>query len=80
MKRDYQLLLPQSKSYILSLATIFLFLIGMVTGHAQVTETFTTTGNGSWVCPPGVTSITVECWGAGGGGQRHDVGTLVRPA
>lgn len=70
MKREYYLLLPKLKSCILLLATAFLLVLGMVTGHAQVTETLTTTGNGTWVSPPGVTSITVECWGAGGGGQR----------
>ena len=30
------------------------------------TETYTTSG--TWICPAGVTSITVECWGGGGGG------------
>lgn len=70
MKREYYLLLPKLKSCILLLATAFLLVLGMVTGHAQVTETLITTGNGTWVSPPGVTSITVECWGAGGGGQR----------
>lgn len=34
--------------------------------YAQTTVTITTSGN--WVCPAGVTSATVECWGAGGGG------------
>lgn len=29
---------------------------------------FTTTGNNTWYCPAGVTSITVECWGGGGAG------------
>lgn len=28
----------------------------------------TYTSNGTWTCPAGVTSVTVECWGAGGGG------------
>lgn len=27
-----------------------------------------TSGTGTWVCPQGVTSVIVECWGAGGGG------------
>lgn len=30
--------------------------------------TIATPGSGTWNVPPGVTSITVECWGAGGGG------------
>ena len=34
----------------------------------QTTVTNITAGNTTWVCPAGVTSITVECWGAGGGG------------
>lgn len=29
------------------------------------TQTFTQ--NGSWTCPVGVTSLQIECWGAGGG-------------
>ena len=33
---------------------------------AQTVQTFTTSG--SWICPPGVTSIKVEAWGGGGGG------------
>lgn len=40
---------------------------------SQTVETFTTSG--SWVCPSGVTSVTVECWGAGGGGGSSDDGT-----
>ncbi|WP_139149615.1 GEVED domain-containing protein [Flavobacterium caeni] len=30
--------------------------------------THNTPGPGTWVCPPGVTSVTVETWGGGGGG------------
>lgn len=38
------------------------------------TQSFTTTG--SWICPAGVTSISVECWGGGGagGGTAASVG------
>jgi hypothetical protein len=32
------------------------------------TVTFTSSGTTNWVAPAGVTTITVECWGAGGGG------------
>ncbi len=32
----------------------------------MATQTFTTTG--SWVCPPGVTTVTAQCWGGGGAG------------
>jgi hypothetical protein len=34
----------------------------------QTTVTYSTAGTYTWLCPPGVTSITVECWGGGGGG------------
>jgi hypothetical protein len=38
------------------------------TKHAfATTETFTTAVSTTWVAPSGVTSVDVECWGAGGG-------------
>ncbi len=43
--------------------------------HAQ-TYTFSTSG--TWTCPAGVTTITVQCWGAGGaGGSANITGTQV---
>lgn len=36
-------------------------------------ETFSTPGTFDWVCPTGVTSVKVECWGAGAGGQDPGV-------
>ncbi|MFA5973632.1 MAG: GEVED domain-containing protein [Lentimicrobiaceae bacterium] len=36
-------------------------------GWGQTTQTFTS--NGTFTVPAGVTSIKVECWGAGGGGS-----------
>lgn len=47
------------------LLTIFLFLLAIKL-NAQSPSTFTTSG--TWVCPRGVTSITVEAWGGGAGG------------
>jgi hypothetical protein len=39
------------------------------------TVTQTVAGTYSWVCPFGVTTVTVECWGGGGaGGQRTSNG------
>jgi hypothetical protein len=35
---------------------------------AAQTQTQTFTTNGTFTVPPGITSITVECWGGGGGG------------
>jgi hypothetical protein len=32
------------------------------------TDIVTTTGNGTWVAPSGVTSVQVDCWGGGGAG------------
>ena len=39
-----------------------------ILGTSQVISEFNTLGNGTWICPAGVTSVLVECWGAGGGG------------
>ena len=32
------------------------------------TQTFSTAGTATWVCPTGVTQVQIECWGGGGGG------------
>ena len=32
------------------------------------------TASGNWTAPTGVTTVTVECWGAGGGGGRFAAG------
>ena len=40
------------------------------------TDIFNTAGTFNWVCPPGVTTIQVECWGGGGaGGGASKTGT-----
>ena len=49
--------------FILSALTI---IIQAATLFSQAPQTFTT--NSTWVCPVGVTQVTVQCWGAGGGG------------
>lgn len=49
------------------LLTLFT-LLGFSDAFGQTTETITTTGAGTWTVPCGVTSITVEAWGAGGSG------------
>lgn len=38
----------------------------------MVTDVVTTTG--TWVCPTGVTSVTVDCWGGGGGSTGGSFG------
>lgn len=47
---------------LLALVTMF----GVSGVKAQSPQTFSTTG--TWTCPAGVTSVQVECWGAGGAG------------
>lgn len=50
------------------LAGIFIFTILTSSySFSQTTQTFTVTS--TWVCPAGVTSVNVQCWGAGGGGS-----------
>ena len=41
---------------------------------ATYTETFSTAGNFTWIAPIGVTTSTVETWGAGGGGSIGNAG------
>ena len=45
---------------------VFLFFVFTTISFSQTTDTYTTSG--SWTVPAGVTSATVEIWGAGGGG------------
>lgn len=44
--------------------------------HSQITQTYTTAGSFTWVCPPNVTSVQVQCWGAGGGGGNSGNNTI----
>jgi len=48
---------------------IIIFFIGVkATAYSQTIESYTTAGAYTWTCPAGVTSVQIECWGAGGGG------------
>ncbi len=62
------------KLFYSSLITFILLLLVLL-GTAQTVQTFT--ASGSWVCPYGVTSITVETWGGGGGGGAAPVNSSV---
>jgi hypothetical protein len=84
MKQNYQaknnsnarLAIVNTKLFtFLTLALLLALNIG--NGWGQVTvSTNTLSGNFTWICPPGVTSVTVECWGAGGrGGTRISNGS-----
>lgn len=58
----------RSKTQKTNWSVLLLFLFGFLSLEvlSQTVETFTTSG--TWRVPCGVTSVTVECWGAGGGG------------
>ena len=70
-------LLSKTKSSNLSfsfstfICAILFFFFG--TANAQIVETFTSST--TWTCPVGVTSIQVECWGAGGAGGSASAAT-----
>jgi hypothetical protein len=53
-------------SLISSLSLLLLFFLGN-NMNAQTSIVFTS--NATWTCPPGVTTIMVEAWGAGGAGR-----------
>lgn len=44
---------------------------GIFVYSTMPTVTTFTSGSGTWVCPAGVTSVKVECWGGGGAGSDH---------
>ena len=53
------------KNLLVTISTLLLFLVRL---SAQTVITDTTAGSSTWLCPAGVTSVIVECWGGGGGG------------
>lgn len=57
------------KNTFTSLFLLLFTLLGFSDALGQVvTDTYTATGAGTWTAPCGVTSVTVEAWGAGGAG------------
>lgn len=50
----------------ISLLSFIVFFLSFGFLSAQTTVTYTSSG--TWTCPAGVTSATVQCWGGGGGG------------
>ena len=42
--------------------------------NSQITQAFQTAGSVTWVCPPNVTTVQVQCWGAGGGAGNNNNG------
>src|SRR5665213_1219182 len=44
------------------------FIFNFQNGYSQTTDSYPTNGTYTWTCPAGVTSVNVQCWGAGGAG------------
>jgi hypothetical protein len=63
----YNNLLNTTIIYNLCRNILALFLL-LSANYSQAQTKVVYTSTGTWTCPPGVTSITVEAWGAGGGG------------
>lgn len=64
-----KLLINSLEKRLKGLSLMALSVFTAVSAFAQmVTDTYTTEGNHTWTVPAGITSITVEAWGAGGGG------------
>ena len=64
-----KLLINSLEKKLKGLSLMALSVFTAVSAFAQmVTDTYTTEGNHTWTVPAGITSITVEAWGAGGGG------------
>jgi plastocyanin len=61
--------LSNSVKLVLAFALVYLFIPGQV--FAQGSQSFTSSN--TFTVPVGVTSITVECWGAGGGGGSRSI-------
>jgi hypothetical protein len=47
---------------------LFLLVVIVQYGFSQTVVNFTSPGAQTWVCPPNVSQITVQCWGGGGSG------------
>jgi hypothetical protein len=73
MKKNIYTLFSALTSRTLALACL---LFTAFSAFGQSPEVFSTAGAFTWTCPTGVTSVTVECWGAGGaGGAATNVAT-----
>ena len=61
---------PNGNFYSLIWLVLLLF---MNNANAQIVQPFTSST--TWTCPSGVTSVQVECWGAGGAGGSASTAT-----
>jgi hypothetical protein len=67
MKRLYKYSIQFTKKSFLMKKIILILFLWIFCGTA-FTQTSVFTSSGTWTCPQGVTSVTVECWGGGGAG------------
>ncbi|SMD45726.1 hypothetical protein SAMN00777080_4388 [Aquiflexum balticum DSM 16537] len=72
MKKSYILFIISVSVLILFKASIF---IEVANAQCDPIGPITTTGSGEFIVPDGVTSITVEVWGAGGRGGSRTAGS-----
>ncbi len=63
-----------TKTKLLTLLVVFLASFGW----GQTTDSYTTAGTFTWVCPVGVTSVDVEAWGGGGAGGGTNTTAVAR--
>ncbi len=63
MKQIFTNLFSSTKHLII---ICFVLIIVTMSNKIQAQATYNATG--SWTCPAGITSVTVQCWGAGGAG------------
>jgi hypothetical protein len=60
-------LFPQGSTLVKLVFGMFMLVWGGW-ANAAGNNTYTFSSSGTWVCPPGVTSVTLELWGGGGAG------------
>ena len=59
------------------LIILIVMLVAILTGNLQAQTTLTSSTSGTWTCPAGVSTVTIECWGAGGaGGSAQNTGAV----
>lgn len=56
------------KGFCLVVIFCYAFIPNKICAQTTLTTPTVYTVDGTWVCPAGVTSVYVQCWGAGGGG------------
>ncbi|MFE3868872.1 LamG-like jellyroll fold domain-containing protein [Flavobacterium sp. LS2P90] len=67
---SYSIIAKNKKNYFLSLiSSLSLLLLFFLGNNMNAQSTAVFTSSSTWTCPAGVTSITVEAWGAGAGGR-----------